>query len=296
MNREKAATIWPARARSLMRGAFGRSAGMTAAYVAVAAVGVALCLPFLWAVSTALKTPEQVFKVPMEWIPHPVVWTNFGKAWSSMPFTRFLLNSLQITLSSVVLTTFTASLTAYGFARLRFRGRELLFMVMLATMMVPGQVRLIPLYVLFRNLGWLDSYKPILVPTFFGAGAFYIFLLRQFFLTMPNDLGEAARIDGCSSLGIFWRIYLPLSKPALATVMIFTFLENWDDFFRPLIYITSREKYTLALAIAHFSSEYGTEYHLLMAISVLIMVPCLVLFFSAQKLFVEGIVMSGLKQ
>jgi multiple sugar transport system permease protein len=237
-----------------------------------------------------------VFKVPMQWIPNPAVWTNFGKAWRAMPFNLFLLNSLKITMSAVVLTTFTASLTAYGFARLRFWGRDFLFMTMLATMMVPGQVRLIPLYVLFRNLGWLDSYKPILVPTLFGAEAFYVFLLRQFFLTMPSDLGEAARIDGCTQFGIFWRIYLPLSKPALATVMIFTFLEHWDDFFRPLIYITSRNKYTLALGIAHFSSEYGTEYNLLMAISVLIMAPCLVLFFSAQKLFVEGIVMTGIKQ
>ena len=134
------------------------------------------------------------------------------------------------------------------------------------------------------------------MPTFFGANAFYVFLLRQFFRTMPRDLSDAARIDGCSTLGIYWRIYLPLSKPAMAAVMIFTFLAHWDDFFRPLIYINSREKYTLALGIAHFSSEFGTDYTLLMAISVVVMLPCLILFFSAQKLFVEGIVMSGLKQ
>jgi ABC-type glycerol-3-phosphate transport system permease component len=270
--------------------------GMIVGYSAVLLVGVALCLPFLWAVSTALKSASQVFTVPVRWIPRPVIWTNFREAWTAMPFTRFLGNTVFITFSAVVLTAISASLTAYGFARLEFWGRDFLFMVMLATLMVPGQVRLIPLYILFRNLGWLNSYKPILVPTFFGANAFYIFLLRQFFRTMPRDLSDAARIDGCNTLGIYWRIYLPLSKPAMATVMIFTFLEHWDDFFRPLIYINSREKYTLALGIAHFSSEFGTDYTLLMAISVVIMLPCLVLFFSAQKLFVEGIVMSGLKQ
>jgi ABC-type glycerol-3-phosphate transport system permease component len=252
-------------------------------------------IPFIWTLSTALKSPDQVYSWPIKWIPNPVVWGNFKEAWTALPFTLYLWNTLVITFTCVVGEVITACLAGYAFARIRFVARETIFLVMLGTMMIPGHVRMIPTFVLFKSLGWLDTFWPFIIPAFLGSKPFYIFLLRQFFRTIPMELDDAARIDGCSSLQIFLRILLPLSKPAVATVLIFSFMFRWNDFWGPLIYLNSKEKYTMALGLSLFRGEFATEYHLMMAISLAMLAPCLILFFSAQKYFVKGVVLSGLK-
>ncbi|NMB45921.1 MAG: carbohydrate ABC transporter permease, partial [Firmicutes bacterium] len=189
----------------------------------------------------------------------------------------------------------SSSLSAYGFARLRFPGRDAIFMILLSTMMLPGVVLMIPQFVMFRNLGWIDTFKPLIIPHYFGGGAFNVFLLRQFFRSLPEELSDAARIDGCGEFKIYYRIILPLAKPALATIGIFTFMGTWNDFMGPLIYLNSPEKRTLALGLASFRSLYATHWNLLMAASTVMVIPIIVLFFGAQRHFVQGIVLTGLK-
>jgi len=192
-------------------------------------------------------------------------------------------------------TLLSSSIVAYGFARLRARGRDVLFMILLSTMMIPPQVTMIPVFALFKLLNWTDTFKPLIIPNFFG-GAFFIFLLRQFYMTIPIELDDAAKIDGCSYLSIFSRIILPLTKPALATVAIFSFMWSWNDFMDPLIYLNSRDKLTLTLALNRFTGMYGmTAWNLLMAASLVVALPCFVLFFFAQRYFIQGIVVTGLK-
>ena len=200
-----------------------------------------------------------------------------------------------ITFATMVGTLLSSSIVAYGFARLRARGRDVLFMILLSTMMIPPQVTMIPVFALFKLLNWTDTFKPLIIPNFFG-GAFFIFLLRQFYMTIPIELDDAAKIDGCSYLGIFSRIILPLTKPALATVAIFSFMWSWNDFMDPLIYLNSRDKLTLTLALNRFTGMYGmTAWNLLMAASLVVALPCFVLFFFAQRYFIQGIVVTGLK-
>lgn len=225
-------------------------------------------------------------------------WSNFRDALMNpaMPFPRFFLNTVLIVVLTVLGATFSAALCAYGFARIRFRGREPLFILLLATMMVPGQVTMIPVYILFKELHWINTYLPLIVPAWFGGGAFSIFLLRQFFQGIPYEMEEAARIDGCGPLSTWWRIILPLSFPAMATVGIFTFMGAWNDFMGPLIYINDTEKYTLALGLNLFKGQYGTDTpQLMMAATLVVLLPVLVLFFFAQKQFIQGIVISGVK-
>ena len=200
-----------------------------------------------------------------------------------------------ITIACIIGQTLSASLVAFGFSRMRFPGRNVLFIMVLSTMMLPVQVTQIPTFVLFTHLRWIDTLKPLIIPAFFGGGAFFIFLLRQFFMTLPSELEDAAKIDGCGPLGIYWNVALPLSKPALATVAVFSFMGHWNDFMGPLIYVQSMENKTLALGLNSFKSLHGTEYHLLMAASIAVLLPVLVIFFSAQKYFVQGIVLSGIK-
>lgn len=256
---------------------------------------IVFMIPFAWMLSTSLKDPADIFVFPPKWIPQPVRWDNYVKALTVMPFHRFILNTVIITAGCLVGQVLSASLVAYGFARIDFKGRDVLFLLLISTMLLPGQVTMIPVFILFRTLNWIDTFKPLIVPAFFGGGAYYIFLLRQFFKTIPFDLEDAARIDGCSTFGIYTRIIMPLAKPALTTVAIFSFMSHWNDFMGPLIYINSLEKRTLALGLASFQGQYTTEWHLLMAASVVALIPVLVIFFSLQKYFVEGIVMSGIK-
>lgn len=252
-------------------------------------------LPFLWLVRTSLMEPQQIFRYPPEIIPRPLRWQNYPEALRTIQFWRYILNTVIITSVNVIAVLVTSSLCAYGFARLRFPGRDVLFMVLLSTLMLPFAVTMIPSYILFKYLGWLDTWLPLIVPNFFGGSAFYIFLLRQFFRTIPRELSDAARIDGASEFRIYWQIILPLSRPALAVVAIFTFLDNWNEFLRPLIYLSSPERFTIALGLAQFKGLYATQWHYLMAASTVMILPVIVLFFLAQRYFVQGIVLTGMR-
>lgn len=256
---------------------------------------VVFSVPFLWTVSTALKTNQQVFAVPPQWIPNPPQWKNFQRAWTELPFPTFVFNTVLITVIAVIGQVWSASLVAYGFARFRFPGRNVLFYLMLSTMMLPAQVTMIPVFLLWRELRLIDTFAPLTVPSFFGGGAFTIFLLRQFFMTIPRELDEAAMLDGASPFGIWWRVLLPLSRPALVTVVLFSFLGHWDDFMGPLIYLNSMEKYTVSIGLRMFQDLFGTQLELLMAASLIHILPTIVLFFIGQRYFVKGIALTGLK-
>lgn len=253
-------------------------------------------IPLLWMLSTALKDPKQIFIFPPQWIPNPVRWDNFVQGWTAyLPFNRFLLNSLIITTGNIIGNLISCSLAAYAFARLRARGKEFFFALVLATMLLPTEVTIIPQYVLFTRLGWNDSCLPLMVPPWFGW-PFFIFLLRQFFLGIPHELDEAARLDGASSWRILWNIIVPLAKPALATVVIFAFIGNWNNFLPPLIYIRSTNLQVLAVGLNMFRGAYGpTNYHHMMAVALLVLLPVLVVFFFGQRLFVRGIALTGIK-
>jgi ABC-type glycerol-3-phosphate transport system permease component len=254
-----------------------------------------MMLPFLWLLSSSLKTSSQLWLMPPKWIPDPVRWQNYADAMTTLPFGRYTLNTLIITIPVVIGTLISASLCGYGFARIEFPGRDLFFWFFLATMMLPSIVTMIPVFILFSRLGWIDTFKPLIIPPILGGGAFNVFLFRQFFLTIPNELSDAARIDGCSEFSIYSRIILPLSRPIMITVAIFTFLATWNDFMGPLIYLNSESKKTIALGLASFQGLYSTNWELLMAASLVMTLPTIILFFLAQRYFIEGIVMTGLK-
>jgi multiple sugar transport system permease protein len=248
-------------------------------------------------VTTALKAPEEIYVFPPNFFPKSLRWQNFPEGWNypNMNFPRWLLNSFVISGVTLVAVLLSSSWVAYGFARISFPGRNFWFIVMLASIMLPAQVTLIPIYIVFHKIGWLDTFKPLLIPPWFGGGAFNIFLLRQFFMSIPQDLEDAAHIDGASRWRIWAQLILPLSKPALATIAVFTFQGTWNDFYGPLIYLTSQEKFTLALGINMFKGMYYTQIHLMMAMAMLMVVPMIVVFFMAQKLMIQGVVLSGLK-
>lgn len=265
-------------------------------YLVLVLIGSVALLPFVWMLSTSLKQPKAIFIFPPQWFPQPIVWMNYWTALTFLPFGRFFANTAFITLNCIVGSLLSASLAGYALARLRAPYKGLVFLLVLSPMFLPGQVTMIPLFILYKSLGWLDSYYPLIVPSFFGGGAFNIFLLRQFFSTIPVELDQAARIDGCSELGILYRIILPLSKPALATVAIFGFMGHWNDFLAPLIYINSMNKMTVTLGLSRFRGELGTTaWHLLMAASIVAVLPCILIFFLAQEYFVQGIQMTGMK-
>ncbi len=256
---------------------------------------IAFIVPFLWMVDTSLKTRLEAIQATPTLIPTTIYWQNYLTPWDILPFNRFILNSCIITFSSMIGYLFTSSLVAFAFARLKFKGQGPLFILVLATMMLPSQVTIIPQFVLFRFLGWINTLYPLIVPAYIGGSAFYIFLMRQFFLTVPRELDDAARIDGSSSFGIYWRILLPLAKPALATVAIFAFINSWNDFFGPLIYLTSPEMMTIAVGIQLFKGQYSSNIPAMMAASTLAVIPIIAIFFIAQKQFIQGIALSGIK-
>jgi multiple sugar transport system permease protein len=254
-----------------------------------------MVLPFVWMVSTSLKQTSQIWVFPPQWIPDPIVWQNYTEALTILPFERYAFNTLLITVVATVGVVLSSSLCAYGFARIQFPGRDLIFMIVLTAIMIPYAVLLLPHYIMFRQLGWIDTYLPLTVPVWFGGGAFNIFLLRQFFRGIPSELSDAARIDGASEFGIYWQIVLPLAQPALATVAIFTVLNTWNDFLGPLVYISSQDKFTLSLGLAQFRGLYATQWQYLMAASTVVIAPTLALFFLAQRYFVQGIALTGIK-
>lgn len=264
------------------------------AHAALIALSLLFLAPFAFMVSTSLKDEKQVFSETIRWIPTPALWSNYPTALASFPFWIYLKNTLIICVGVVVGTLVSAALPAYGFAKLRWRGRNALFYVMIATIMLPAQVTQLPVFLIFRALGWTGTFLPLIVPAFFG-NAFSIFLLRQFFLTIPEELSDAARIDGCSEWGIFWRILLPLSKPALATVALFAFMGAWTDFQGPLIYVHDEAQYTLAIGLSSFLGRHGGQWNLLMAASTVVTLPLIVAFFFAQRTFIQGIAVTGMK-
>lgn len=263
-------------------------------HLALIAGAAFLMLPLVWMFSTSLKDLGSVLQVPPEWIPEVFHWENYVQVFQTTPFARYAINTLIITFLNVIGKVLSCSLVAYAFARLRWRGRNVLFLIMLATLMLPNQVTLIPQFVMFKQLGWIDTYMPLVVPNWLG-GPFLTFLLRQYFMTIPRELDDAARIDGASYFGIYWRIILPMSKPAIAAVAIFMFNASWNDFLGPLIYLHSPEKYTLAMGLRAFQDQYVTQWNLLMAASLMTMIPVVVIFFFAQKYFIQGIVFTGIK-
>ena len=264
------------------------------AYAICTLIGFAYVFPFYWMVITALKTDQQIFKWPPQLIPPTPVWWNFVEATRYIPFWLYMKNTLIICTVAVIGTILSCVLVAYGFSRINWRGRDVVFTIYLSTIMLPGQVTMIPLYIIFRHLNWVGTIRPLVVPTFFGS-AFYVFLLRQFLMTIPLELTDAARIDGANELGTLYRIILPLMKPAISTVALFTFLGNYRDFLGPLIYLTEQKQWTVSLGLQMFKNMYGLQWQLMMAASALTMLPTVVLFFFTQRTFIEGITMTGIK-
>jgi multiple sugar transport system permease protein len=254
-----------------------------------------MALPFVWLVISSFKPQEKIFLFPPEWIPRPFRWQNYVEALVYKPFGLYIYNTLKIVVLNEIAILLSASFCGYGFARIRFPGRDFWFGLVLATMMVPYFVLMVPQFIIFTRLGWIDSILPLTFPLFFGGGAFNIFLLRQFFRSLPEELADAGRIDGCNEFGVYWRIMMPLCKPALATVAIFTFLNGWNDFIGPLLYLRSDQNFTVSIGLATFRSVMNTRWDLLMAASTAMIAPIIVLFFFAQRYFIQGIVLSGLK-
>lgn len=251
--------------------------------------------PFYWSLISSVSGLDSVYASPPRLWPDRFHFDNYSKALTILPFGRFVFNSFFICMWCVTGQVCTASLVAYSFARLRWAGRDVWFVILLATMMLPAQVTMIPHYIIFLKLDWVNTFKPLIVPSFLGGGAFFIFLMRQFFKTIPVELEEAARLDGCSNLRIFWDIMLPLSGPAVATISVMSFIAHWQDFMGPLIYLSSFEKYTVSIGLRMFQSIYGSFPHYMLAASNITLIPILALFFLAQKYFVQGIVLTGMK-
>lgn len=253
---------------------------------------VVMLLPFLWMLSTSLKAPGEIFTSPSVWIPARPMWENYLKTVTIMPFGRFYFNSFVVAVSVTAVQLLTASLAAFAFARLRFKGRDALFLLYLATLMIPFHVTLIPNFIMMRFLNWFDSYQALILPPAFSVLS--TFLLRQYFLGLPKELDEAARIDGASSLDIWWRVVMPLSGPVIAALTIFTFLNAWNDFLWPLVVTSSLEMRTLPVGLTAFQGQFKVEWHLLMAGAVIAMIPVLAVYILAQKKFVEGMTFAGL--
>jgi multiple sugar transport system permease protein len=263
-------------------------------YILLIAIGLLFIWPFAWMASSSLKASSEVFTIPIQWLPSVPKWENYAEVLREMPFGRFILNSLLVATLTTVGQLGTCSLSAYGFSRLRFPGRDVIFMVLLSTMMIPYEATLIPIYLIMFKIGLIDKLAALWLPSFFG-GAFGTFLLRQFFMTVPTDLEDAARIDGCNRFDIYRRIFLPLSKPALATLGVFVFMGSWNDLLGPVVFLNHIQNFTLSIGLTAFQGYYVTEWHLLMAASMISVVPILVIYAFTQRYFVEGITLTGIK-
>ncbi|MGE5598541.1 MAG: carbohydrate ABC transporter permease [Bacteroidota bacterium] len=272
-----------------------QTARMIATHAFLAVGAFVMLVPFLWMISTSLKSPEEVFAYPMIWLPGKPMWANFVKMWNALPFGLFFLNSAKLSCLNTIGAILTCSMAAFGFTVLRFRGRDALFMVLLATMMIPYPVVMIPTFILFKYLHMIDTHYPLWVFSFLG-GAYGTFLLRQFYLTLPYELVESARIDGANPWQIYTRIFLPLSGPALATLGIFTFMDRWNDLLGPLIYLNTTEKLTLTAGLSMFQNQHrGGDWTLMMAGAMISIVPILLVYVFAQRYFIRGIAMTGIK-
>jgi multiple sugar transport system permease protein len=290
----RAARAWPVGGQRAWLTRWRRVLGRSVAYALLVGAAVIYMLPLIWLLSTSLKEPGREFVVPPEWIPSPVRWQNYVDAFNARPFVLYTRNTLIILVGATAGTLLTSSMAAYAFARLRFPGRRALFGLTVSTLMLPFIVTMVPTFILFKELGWINTFLPLIVPYWAGGSAFYIFLMRQFFMTIPYELEEAARIDGAGFFRTYWQITMPLSGPVLATVGIFSFINHWNDFLAPLIYLSSHTLFTLALGLQTFRGDFGSQWNLLMAASAAMVVPVLIVFFFAQRYFLRGVVMSGL--
>ena len=270
-----------------------RTADRLAIYLLLCLVAAIFLLPLFWMVSSSLKPEWQVLANPTVWIPNPPRWANYREALTYLPFGRYALNTLIISLGAIVGHLLSCTIVAYGFARLRAPGKGFFFGLLLATLMLPYPVTMVPLFALFNRLGWIDTFLPLIVPAFFG-NAFYIFLLRQFFLTLPPDLEDAARIDGANTLQVLRHVILPISTPALATVVIFTFQASWNDFLQPLIFLQDQSNYTLTLGLNFFRGSFQVNWAYLMAASLVVVLPVVIVFFLAQRFFIHVSHVSGI--
>ena len=281
-------------ARTLGRTARARI-GALSAYLLLLTGSVVMLIPLVWLVRSSFMGLGQIFIFPPEWIPDPWHWDNYPKALTTIPFVRYFFNTLYILVPTVIGTLITASLAAFGFSRLQWPGRDWVFGVLLSALMLPYAVTLIPTFLLWARIGLINTYWPLVLPDWFGGSIFYVFLLRQFFLTLPRELDEAAIIDGANPLQVLRHVVVPLSRPALITVGIFSALFEWNDFLGPLIYLNDSRQFTLALGLAEFTGLYTSQWHLLMAASTVVIAPVLVLFLFAQRYFIEGITLTGIK-
>ncbi|MCD9020306.1 carbohydrate ABC transporter permease [Cohnella silvisoli] len=260
----------------------------------LALLSFVILVPFAYLFTSSLKTNAQYFKIPIEWIPSPALWSNYSYVFVELKFYVFMWNSTFLAASSVVLSVLSSSLIAYGFARFKFPFRNGMFIIVIATMMLPGQVTMLPLFIYFKSIGWLDSYKPLLVPQLFGS-AYLIFLIRQFYITLPREIDEAAKIDGCGYLRIWWHVIMPQAKPVLIVSALFTFLGSWKDVFGPLIYLSDRSSYPLAVGLLYFTSPTYNAYTLILVAIVIALIPTLLFFVLSQKYLNKGVNIANLK-
>jgi multiple sugar transport system permease protein len=263
-------------------------------YTILILLGLIFTLPLLWMVTTSLKEQGQVFQVPPVWIPDPFRWDNYPEAVRRAPLWLWLYNTATITVLATIGTVITSSMVGFGFARLRFPGRDVLFVLLLSTMMLPPVVTLVPKFIMFRTIGWNDTFYPLIVPSFFGVSAFNIFLIRQYYLTIPLDLDEAARIDGASNWRVWWNVLVPISMPVLVAVAIFSFVQHWNEFLDPLVFLHSEQMKTLSLGLRAFINPNDASWHITMAASMWLIVPMIVIFFIGQRHFIQGAAMSGI--
>lgn len=268
--------------------------GKVFAYLALTLTAITMIFPFYWMVATSLKTEARVFAFPPDWIPSPLIISNYAYIFTELPFGRYIYNSVKVSSLATLGIVLSSSLAAYAFARVRFWGRETLFVITLGALMIPGQITMIPLYVVMTRIGWVDTHLPLFAPAYLGS-AFGIFLIRQYFMTIPQELNDAAKIDGCSHFGIYWRIMMPLAKAVIATLALLSFMGSWNDLLGPVIYLFDESLFTLPLALTRFRGMYYTQWGNMMAGATITLLPILVVFLFTQQYFVRGVVLSGLK-
>jgi len=272
-----------------------RNIGRVVIHLVLIALSVVFLLPFFWMLSTALKSESQIFVNPPVWFPRPMQWDNFKKAVEYIPFFKYMRNTTFVAIMDVLGTVIACPLAAYGLSRIEWKGRDALFFITIAVMMIPTEVTMVPSFILYNKLGLVGTYLPLYITSFFGGRPFMIFLLRQFFMNLPRDLEDAARIDGANELHIYAKIVLPLVVPGILTVALFRFMNSWNDFLGPLLYLSDEKMYTLSIGLQMFTTQYKTQWALLMAASLLITLPVIVIYFFVQKRFIEGITFSGIK-
>ncbi|CAI3626463.1 carbohydrate ABC transporter permease [Clostridium neonatale] len=264
-------------------------------YIILFFISFVCLVPFYWMIRSSLMDMSQIFTMPPIWIPNPIKFSNYKEALTMLPFGRYFLNTLFVVVFTVLGTVITSSLCAYSFSRIEWKGRDTVFGILLTAMMIPFAVTLIPTFIGWQKLGVVNSYAPLIVPAWFGGGVFNVFLLRQFFRTIPKELDEAARIDGAGHFTIYSKIIIPLSKPSLIVVSLFSFMGSWNDFLGPLVYLNDGDKFTLSLGLMQFQGMYSAQWQYMMAAATVVLIPIVIIFFIGQKYFIEGISMSGMK-